>query len=184
MAWWPPMLGRRLVLGGEPGLIEGFESLCGMERLATVRRVWCEDPEAATNVGAAARRVHEWSRRKRLALRNPNMEKTPPHSRCRRPLSLPGPGASQPLTHERPLTVRSGRSTMPCNQRAMAGAAALLPPAMRVLSRVPRGWTWFPEALRLRPHGFSSPAGSSNTLSVRPARCLPRCKRGLAMQVD
>ncbi len=53
---------------------------------------------------------------------------------------------------------------MACNQRAMAGADALLPPTMQVLSCVPRGWTWFREAPRLPPHGFASTGGPLNVL--------------------
>lgn len=56
-------------------LIEGFESPYGMELLATVHWVSREDPEAATNVAVAVRRVHEWSGRKRQAFREQHIER-------------------------------------------------------------------------------------------------------------
>jgi hypothetical protein len=56
-------------------LIEGFETPYGMELLATVHWVCGEFPGAASDLKVAARKVHEWSGRKRLAFSEPHVAK-------------------------------------------------------------------------------------------------------------
>jgi O-acetyl-ADP-ribose deacetylase (regulator of RNase III) len=49
-------------------LIDGFEDPFGMELLATVHWVMVQSPEAASDVAAAVRLVHDWSGRKRHSM--------------------------------------------------------------------------------------------------------------------
>ena len=46
-------------------VVDGFESMYGMELLATVHWATAEEPRAATDTGRTVELVHDWSPRKK-----------------------------------------------------------------------------------------------------------------------